>query len=191
MGKLKIDLEHLDFYEIDLDNPPFSEEGLSEDQVKELNDKNDKWIDEALTTEIVKLAGPCACRMLEFQQKHMRKAQLLNAKPGEYMPALDQEDVDAYHYGVVVSMQNGLYNGIQCIIRECKRCHHIDIFGRSEVLTRLFAETFTHFEDNQAAMNEQMNGTDTEDVNVEDVPELGDLVAETIEEVPENTEPAE
>lgn len=167
MAKLQVNMENVDFYEIDIDNPPFDEGNFTADEMEVRNAHNDKFIEEELQKKLLPLCAPCACRMQEVIARTQRRASLLQAK-GPVAPTLEQEDVDAYKFGVIVTMSDGMYQEISCIIKECVQCHHIDIWGNSTVITRLMAETFTHYEDSKAVTTEDLLDQGYEFANLEE-----------------------
>lgn len=164
---ITVNMENVDFFEIDLDNPPFNPEIADADYLETLEKENAEFIDEKLIPEMLRAAAPCQCRTGEFMAKNQKRAMLLGVRPGEQFAAqLDQEDVDANQFGAIVMMRQGKYTEIACIVRECKRCHKIDIYGRSNVLTRLFAESYTHYAEAEEA---ELIATDLDvDPNVEE-----------------------
>ena len=183
MAELHINLDNLDFYEVDVDNPPFNESDHTEEELKAIEEHNDKFMETDLNKTLIPMCNPCNCRMGEIMDRTMRRAQLLGQRPGPNIQInLEQEDVDAYKFGIVVTMEGGRYKSIDCIVKECKKCHHIEINGNSSVITRLLAESFTHFVDNQEAEQERMDQAFT----MADLEEDG-YVATDLDEEPEDT----
>ena len=149
-NKLTVKLENMEIYEVDVDNPPFSGEDLTEEELDDIAKANDAFIETKLTPELIRYSAPCGCRMNEFMARHQKRAQLLGIRPGQqYAAGLEQVDVDAYRFGIILTMENGRYTKWNCIVKECKVCHRIEIFGDSRVITRLLAESFTHYADAQ------------------------------------------
>lgn len=149
-NKLTVKLENMEIYEVDIDNPPFDPEAHTEEDLNEISIANDNFIDNKLIPELIRHSAPCACRMNEFMARHQKRAQLLGIRPGQqYAAGLEQVDVDAYRFGIILTMKNGRYTNWNCIVKECKVCRHIELFGDSRVITRLLAESFTHYADAQ------------------------------------------
>ena len=189
MADPKIKLDEVDFFEIDTDREPYDAEAVGEEVAKENDEFNEKYIENELNQECLRHAMPCQCRAGEFMMKQQKRAQLLNLKPGSpYMAKLDQEDVDAFKYGIIVEMSNGRYTRIPCVVTECKRCHEIKIYGDSTVLTRLLAESFTHYVSSNDDGNEEGSNPLQEMLNSGEY-EMTDIPEEEPEE--EKTEPAE
>lgn len=176
-NNITVKMENVDFYEIDLDNPPFNPDIADADYLESVETENAEFTEKKLIPEMLRAAAPCQCRAGEFMAKNQKRAMLLGVRPGEQFAAqLDQEDVDANQFGAIVMMRQGKYTDIACILRECKRCHKIDIYGRSNVITRLFAESYTHYAEAEEA---ELIATDLDvDPNVEtDIGEPVDLEA--------------
>ena len=189
MADPKIKLNEVDFFEIDTDREPYIAEAVGEEVAKENDEFNEKYIENELNQECLRHAMPCQCRAGEFMMKQQKRAQLLNLKPGSpYMAKLDQEDVDAFKYGIIVEMSNGRYTRIPCVVTECKRCHEIKIYGDSTVLTRLLAESFTHYVSSNDDGNEEGSNPLQEMLNSGEY-EMTDIPEEEPEE--EKSEPAE
>lgn len=143
-NKLKINLEELALYEVDLDEVPFDFGALSEEERKEIDAFNDKYIEEVLQPELMRNVGPCPCRMPEIMERHARKSALLqNPNSINNVIEITQEDVDAWKFSAVLYMVHGKYTDIKLIVRECRKCHSISFWGDSEVFVQLMAESIT------------------------------------------------
>lgn len=184
MAKLQVNMEEVTFFDIDDGTTPFDEETVSADVLKEVEAANNKFIDEVINLELLKISQPCQCRMAEFMNKHQKRAALLGGPPNSYVPTLDQEDVDAYKFGIIVRSVDGYIKSIEGIIRECRNCHKIDFWGNSAVFTRLMAESFRNFmESTREAEADGDESVDTEDTNpLEEMLNGGDYKMETLDE---------
>ncbi len=117
------------------------------EETAELNQKNQEWITTTLVPKLLSLSGFCACRMSEVYERTQRRANLI-AKPGIMpVPTIEQEDIDAYKYVVVVVAEHDQYESISLIIRECKKCNKLDFWGDSTMLGtamgRIINESYT------------------------------------------------
>ena len=130
----------------------------------------------------------------------MAKAKLLygtnQTYQQQYQAKVEQEDVDKFKFSVIVTTENGVMDPEPaCIMRECKYCHKVDIWGDIDVLTRIVAESTANKITNQQMeeRREQEARAAEEAAKVEDVTEeeAQDVEFENIEEPVENTEPAE
>lgn len=142
--ELTIDFENLMIYEIDSDD--YGECETSRKLLDEINSDNDQFITEKLVPSLLSRCAPCSCRMQEIAEREIRKAQLLGRAPSPNI-ALTQEDVDAYKFGVVLTMEKGRYTKINLIVRTCKKCKDIHFWGEGDVFTKLMAEAFTRMAD--------------------------------------------
>lgn len=169
---LKIDYnENVVFFEVELAD--FDVDSLSASERKELEVANNNFIATQLTPLLLNKINPCECRIGEVQQKHMRRAQL-SGNPNTYIPYPDQDDVDAYRYGVIVLAENGKLTAVSTIIRQCKRCMKIDYWGDVVIFSRMVAEVTTNFFSAQARMAAAEAAQDQADAEA-----LKDEVAET------------
>ena len=202
MEKLKIDLENLGIYEVDLDEVPFDFDALSEEERKEIDDFNDKFINEKIQPMLLSNAAPCQCRMPEIMERHMRRSSLMQDPRMANMIQMTQEDVDAWKFSVIVYMEHGKYTEVRLTVRECRKCHAVTFWGDSDVFTQLMAESITRLynvrnhpetEGVEALSEEEVNeetlramGLDPEQYSLETI---GTDEEDTDQE--EQTEPAE
>lgn len=131
----KVDLEKVTFYEIDAGDDVGHV--LTEEEKKQ----NDTFLQDYLIPELGRRIKVCECRMPEILEKTSRRAKLMNLDPRQIQGALllDQEDIDASKFGVIVTSKNGVYDGIACITVECAKCRKIDIYGDAASITTLIA----------------------------------------------------
>lgn len=136
MSKLTINYdENVIFYIVDKNDDEEYYDSLPEDEKKALDDLNEKWIEEHLTPKLISLTGFCPCRMPEVMDRTTRRAMLTATRPGTMInPTVEQEDVDAYKFIVVVVADKDKYEDISLIIRECKSCAKLDFWGDSTML---------------------------------------------------------
>lgn len=130
---LKIDYEeNVLFYIVDKSDDPNHISRLSDEERERLEGENSTWIEEHLTPKLMTLVGPCACRMPEIMERTQRRALLAALPPNAVIaPTIEQEDVDAYRFVVVVVAEDDKYEDISLIIRECKVCSKLDFWGDS------------------------------------------------------------
>lgn len=179
---LRIKMDDVDFFEVDIDNPPYNPDMAPEDYRQEVIEDNDKFVNEVLNAKLLSMAAPCPCRTGEVVRKNQTRAKLMGMNPAQMPLMLDQEDIDAVKFGVVAMSTKGKYTDIACIVRECRQCHHVDIHGDSTVITRLLAESYTHYADAQ----DQLVATDLEadpnvEIDIDEISETNGFIAETIE----------
>lgn len=163
--------ENVVFFEIELSD--FNPDSLSASERKELEVANDNYINTVLTGLLLSKINPCECRMGKVQQKHMRRAQL-SGNPQTYIPYPDQEDVDAYRYGIVVLAEKGRLTSVSAIIRQCKECMKIDYWGDVIIFSRMVAEVTTNFFNSQARATAEQAAQDQADAAAETA-ENGDV----------------
>lgn len=191
--------ENVLFLEIEK-NDDFDEATLSDEEYNEIKKQNEKLTHDHVTTKLLANTGVCNCQMEAFTKKHMAKAKLLygtnQTYQQQYQAKVEQEDVDKFKFSVIVTTENGVMDPEPaCIMRECKYCHKVDIWGDIDVLTRIVAESTANKITNQQMeeRREQEARAAEEAAKVEDVTEeeTQDVEFENIEEPVENTEPAE
>lgn len=151
-NKLKINLDKLSIYEIDIDNPPFSTDGMSEEEIKALNDANEAFLQENVYPVLIQRSAPCGCRQQEVLERALRRSQLMG-KQFNGQIALEQEDVDAYNYGVILEVSGGKYTKVNMITQECGKCGRLSVWNGGSVFLRLMAESFTRIIDSASVPN--------------------------------------
>lgn len=180
MAKLQVNMEEVTFYDIDDSAIPFDEEVADAEVLRGIEAANNKFINEVINLELLKISQPCQCRMAEFMNKHQKRAALLGGPPNSYVPALDQEDVDAYKFGIIVRSIDGYIKSIEGIIRECRGCHKIDFWGNSAVFTRLMAESFRNYM--ESTHENEETSADGNSNPLEEMSDGGDYKLETLGE---------
>lgn len=151
-NKLKINLDKLSIYEIDIDNPPFSTDGMNEEEIKALNDANEAFLQENVYPVLIQRSAPCGCRQQEVLERALRRSQLMG-KQFNGQIALEQEDVDAYNYGVILEVSGGKYTKVNMITQECGKCGRLSVWNGGSVFLRLMAESFTRIIDSASVPN--------------------------------------
>lgn len=180
--KLHINLdENVIFYEVDE-----VDEGKTrtEEELKEIEAENVKFIEERLEPSILNTFDVCKCRMQAFMERNEARRRLMNVPPQAYQPSIDQSDIDSYMYAVIVISHDGKYKAVNSIIRMCKQCHKIEYWGDINIYARMVAEITTNFLSAQAeAANHTNHDDDVQNTTEADVDlnRLG-LSYETIEE---------
>lgn len=105
---------------------------------------NEEFMEKEVKGVILKNFAPCRCQMGKFQERAIRRAQLLGIMPGQPIPMeLEQEDIDDYNFSACVISENGYMKRMSFYIRECKNCRHVEYYGDIHTLTDLFAEATT------------------------------------------------
>ena len=183
MAKLTIDFEKNvnGFYEIDMNNPPFDYDSLTEEEQKEIDVYNNQFIEGELTNRLLALCAPCPCRVQEVMMKHQNRARLVGQD--KYVPTLDQDDVDAYTWAVVISSKDGKYTSVDMIVKECKNCHEIHTYGDSSVYGRLLAESFTHYADSKTEEADEVQDVEITDEELKDMTGDYELHTENVDNV--------
>lgn len=141
MEKLKINLEeNVTVLEIE-ENDDFDYGTLTEDEKKSLNELNEKKLQEALD-DLMKNFTICPCMRDEIIQRELKSANSRLIVGGKQNPTITvrQEDVDQTKYVLIVITENGVYDAISAIISECKKCHHIEYKGSSDIFSKIIAE---------------------------------------------------
>ena len=100
--------------------------------------ENDKFLNTVVKPHLIQLCAPCACRQQEIIQKHLRRCQLMNLDPNRTPMTMDKDDFNMYKFGVITS-DNNVYVGVSAIVKECAKCHHIDMWGDASVITHIIA----------------------------------------------------
>lgn len=133
---LKIDYDNnVLFYIVDKADEPDYLDRIPEDEREALEKANNEWIQQHLTPKLMSLTGFCGCRMPEVMERTQRRAMLAALPPNAIVtPIIEQEDVDAYKFVVVVVADHDKYEDISLIIRECKKCSKIDFWGDAYML---------------------------------------------------------
>lgn len=136
MDKLSINYdENVMFYIVDKNDDENYYNNLPEDEKAALDTANEKWIADHLTPKLMTLVGFCPCRMPAVMERTQRRAMLAAVPPGSMIgPSLEQEDIDAYRFVVVVVADHDKYEDISLIIRECKVCSKLDFWGDATML---------------------------------------------------------
>lgn len=151
---------------------------MTEEELAESDKASLKFEAEQIKPAIMSHMGVCECRMHEFMERNQRKAMIANVDPRQFRPTIEQEDVDQYKFAVVTISDKNKMTGISTIIRECKKCHKIDIWGDSNILAHLIAEVTTNFYTNQNAEQNNMEPADPalfgENMVMEDIGEEAD-----------------
>ena len=179
MEKLKINLEeNVTVLEIE-ENDNFDYNVLTDDEKKELDEVNEKKLQEALD-DLMKNFTVCHCMRDEIIQRELRNTNsrlIVGGKPQATI-TLRQEDVDQTKYVILITTTDGKYNTIDAIISECKKCHHIEYKGSSDIFSKIIAEATMNrmnnrklYEAEKKAHEESMkvNTTETPTVKYETV----------------------
>ena len=161
----KVDLEKVTFYEIDAGDDVGHV--LTEDEEKQ----NDTFLQDYLIPELGRRIKICECRMPEILEKTGRRAKLMNLDPRQMQDTLllDQEDVDASKFGVIVTSKNGVYDGIACITVECTKCRKIDIYGDAASITTLIASNLVNNYDSSKTAETSFDAMDLTNACFEDI----------------------
>ena len=152
-NRIRINWEDVTWFEVDLDKNPIDLDALSEEERNAIEEFNTKYMNEQIGPKLIMYADPCPCRMAEVMQKHQRRAQLVGAQ--NYIPTKEQDDLDAFKFSIITTIHEGKTVSLDCVIKECRRCHRIEIFGDSSVLIRLMAESFRNYKTSQEEEAEQ------------------------------------
>lgn len=152
-NRIRINWEDVTWFEVDLDKHPIDLDALSEEERNAIEEFNTKYMNEQIGPKLIMYADPCPCRMAEVMQKHQRRAQLVGAQ--NYIPTKEQDDLDAFKFSIITTIHEGKTVSLDCVIKECRRCHRIEIFGDSSVLIRLMAESFRNYKTSQEEEAEQ------------------------------------
>lgn len=179
MNKLQIKLDEVNYFDIDIGRIPFSTAGLPSDEAAKIDaavaEYNANFDNNVVNDALVKVAYPCQCRMGEVMLRHQRRASILGDNAQPLQLSLEQEDLDAYKYGVCVLSKDGKAEKIELIVRECKNCHKIDFWGNSAVFTQLMAEAITNMEsvqnDEGLPADEFAESLFGKDAYLEDIPD--------------------
>lgn len=155
-NRIRINWEDVTWFEVDLDKHPIDLDALSEEERNAIEEFNDKYMNEQIGPKLIMYADPCPCRMAEVMQKHQRRAQLVGAQ--NYIPTKEQDDLDAFKFSIITTIHEGKTVSLDCVIKECRRCHRIEIFGDSSVLIRLMAESFRNYKTSQEEEEELEQG---------------------------------
>ena len=165
---VQVDLEKVTFYEID----------TGEDETHVLTEEeeasNSEFLQKSLIPELTKRVKVCDCRMQDVLEKNMRRAKLMNLDPRQMTMTLDQSDIDACKFGVIVTSKNGVYDGIACITVECASCRKIDIYGDASNITTLIANNLVHTykSDEDGLSMDELLGEDAILEDIEDTNEV-------------------
>ena len=124
--------------------------------IKELNDHNDKYISEVMEPMLFKSFDVCRCQMQDFMARNESRRRLMNIDPRAYQPTIEQADLDKYNFAVILIMTDGKYDGVSAIIRECKTCHKIDMWGDLRVYSRMIAEITNNFISNYEEFDDEV-----------------------------------
>ena len=179
--KLHINLdENVIFYEVDEVDEARTK---TEEEMKEIETANVKFIEERLEPSILNTFDVCKCRMQAFMERNEARRRLMNVPPQAYQPTIDQSDIDSYMYAVVVISHDGRYKAVNSIIRMCKQCHKIEYWGDINIYARMVAEITTNFLTAQAENASDLNENAGQSVSESEVDlnTLG-LSYETIED---------
>ena len=160
-NRIRINWEDVTWFEVDLDKHPIDLDALSEEERNAIEEFNDKYMNEQIGPKLIMYADPCPCRMAEVMQKHQRRAQLVGAQ--NYIPTKEQDDLDAFKFSIITTIHEGKTVSLDCVIKECRRCHRIEIFGDSSVLIRLMAESFRNYKTSQEEEEELEQGYNTDE----------------------------
>ena len=155
-NRIRINWEDVTWFEVDLDKHPIDLDALSEEERNAIEEFNDKYMNEQIGPKLIMYADPCPCRIAEVMQKHQRRAQLVGAQ--NYIPTKEQDDLDAFKFSIITTIHEGKTVSLDCVIKECRRCHRIEIFGDSSVLIRLMAESFRNYKTSQEEEEELEQG---------------------------------
>ena len=185
-NKLTVNLDKLSIYEIDIDNPPFSTDGLSEEEIKALDEVNEEFLQKNVYPILIQRSAPCGCRQQEVLERALRRSQLMG-KQFNGQIALEQEDVDAYNYGVILEVSGGKYTKVNMITQECSKCGRLSIWNGGSVFLRLMAESFTRIIDSASVPDTDEEllkslGLDPSEYKLENLPDDDKEEAETEEE---------
>lgn len=131
--------ENVTIYEVDDVNNAPDLADLPDDERKEIVDFNDKFIREVLEPQLLAYAAPCECQQNKILARHFQRCKLMNKNPQTEPIFIGQEEIDSSAFGVVINSHNNKYVGASCIVKECKGCHKITIWGDAGVITHMIA----------------------------------------------------
>lgn len=144
--------------------------------VKELNEHNDAYLANVVEPMVFRTFEICRCQMQEFMARNENRRRLLNVDPRAYQPTIEQADVDKYKFAVIILSTDGKYDGVSAIVRECKACHKIDLWGDIRVYSRMIAEITNNF------LSNYEEGSEVDDVEATEGNPLGeDCIFEDLE----------
>ena len=169
--------ENVTFYEVELDDSYDPDATDTAENIEAMEAANDKFLTDQLNMKIMNTFSICQCSMQEWISKNERRRAIMNTPPQQYMPFIEQEDIDSYKYAVIAIAERGYLKDVSAIVRECKKCHRIEYWGDIAIYAHLLAEITTNFH------SHAHNNPELEDVSVDNVRELfgGDVEAELIE----------
>lgn len=134
--KLTVKDEHLIFYEIE-SNEKFDPDALSDEEKAAIEENHNK-VEDALRKYLVGLAigHACICQQSKVIQRAQRSAQLIQTGQAPTI-RFEQNDVDNYVFGVVISSTNGIYREEPlCVVVWCQSCNSLQFFGDLRPLMR-------------------------------------------------------
>lgn len=138
--------ENVTFYDIE-SNDAFSFANLSAEEVAEIQKANAEFEKTVLHPELMGRAMPCHCQQPKLMERAATRMKLLGQQPvnGQIPVELTQEDIDLNQFGVIVNTINGRYEGLMCILKRCKACSEISIWGAIEPMTAMCAHAFNDY----------------------------------------------
>lgn len=137
--------ENVIFYEVEEnDDAETVLAAMTEDERKAIEDHNNKFLAEKVEENIKATFNVCACQMPLWIQRNESRRSLLNLDPRVYQPTINQKEFDASNYSVVAIAKDGKLEGIAAVVRECKCCHAINIFGSCSTIGNILAGAITN-----------------------------------------------
>lgn len=137
--------ENVTFYEVELDDNYDPDAADTSENLAEMENANDRFLTDVLNARIMSTFSICQCAMQSWIDKNERRRAIMNIPPQQYVPAIEQEDLDNYKYAIIAIAERGYLKDISAIVRECKTCHRIEYWGDINIYAHLLAEITTNF----------------------------------------------
>lgn len=157
-NKFKIKDENLLFFMVEM-NDDFDESVLTDEERQEIQRQNDIFEERVIDPAIFSKVAPCQCQMPRIQQRIQSRLAILGEKAllpnGQIQMEIEQEDVDAYQFGVIVECLNGVYQRLLFLVRRCKGCQIIQQWGEIGPYVRMLVDIFDKFHDTDFAEPEE------------------------------------
>ena len=152
MNELRVNFDDCVTMYVIEENDNWEMSQLSQEEQEALNKQNDVFILKYLEPTIMRNFSICNCQMKAFVDRNESRRQLMNTPVQMYVPSYEQSDLDNFHYGVVLTSKNGVFDKVKFIVTTCKSCGIMQIRGDGEIVTRLLTECTKNYMDAVAAM---------------------------------------
>ncbi len=155
-----MDINEMDFdigvdvsiYEIDNDND-FNIDDATDEEKSTILELNKKFLINELKPSLISRVTTCQCQINQKREANERLRQSLGLSKEEFIPEdITEEDVANYQFSVLIISNAGKYSQVSAMIRQCKRCGKIELWGSADILMTILSSKIVDMMNEEAEM---------------------------------------